>query len=323
MSITDKVVFKANGKLLLTGEYLVLNGATALALPLSFGQSLTAQPVQGDVLTWTSIDSNGVWFEGDFAIKSFDLLNSTNLTIGNKLANILKQALALNPDHQIVTGYKIETFLNFNRQWGFGSSSTLIAIVAWLFGVDKYKLFSRVSSGSGYDIACTEIDHPILYTRVSPEEAIVKPVSFNPSFLTSLWFVYLGNKQSTDIEVDRYNKITKKDLSSSILSITDITLKVMQVDDLITFAKLMDEHEHLMSEILERETIKKSRFAEFNGSIKSLGAWGGDFVLACSERGESYIHSYFKEKGISTIYNFSTLVLRNQIINQHDTIIRF
>lgn len=323
MNFSDKVVYKANGKLLLTGEYLVLNGATALALPLSFGQSLTAQQVQGDVLTWASIDSNGVWFDGNFSLPSFNLLNSSNITIGNKLSNILKEAAALNPNHQIRSGLKIETLLNFNRHWGFGSSSTLIAIIAKLFGVDKYKLFSRVSSGSGYDVACTEIDHPILYTRISPEEANIKPVNFNPSFLKNLWFVYLGNKQSTDIEVDRYNKIKKKDVSSSILSITDITLKVMQVDDLITFAKLMDEHEQLMSEILERAPIKESRFADFKGSIKSLGAWGGDFVLACSEREESYIFSYFKEKGISTIYNFNNLVLRNQIISQHDTIIRF
>ena len=37
----EKQTFYSNGKLLLTGEYLVLNGAVALAIPTKFGQTLT------------------------------------------------------------------------------------------------------------------------------------------------------------------------------------------------------------------------------------------------------------------------------------------
>ena len=35
--------YKSNGKFMLTGEYLVLKGATALALPLKLGQSLDVE----------------------------------------------------------------------------------------------------------------------------------------------------------------------------------------------------------------------------------------------------------------------------------------
>ena len=46
--------FYSNGKLLLTGEYVVLDGATALAVPTRFGQDLIVDRIQGDQLIWSS-----------------------------------------------------------------------------------------------------------------------------------------------------------------------------------------------------------------------------------------------------------------------------
>lgn len=40
------ISFKSNGKLLLTGEYLVLDGAVALALPTKMGQIMTVEPLR-------------------------------------------------------------------------------------------------------------------------------------------------------------------------------------------------------------------------------------------------------------------------------------
>ena len=40
--------FRSNGKFMLTGEYLVLKGATALALPLKLGQSLDVDTLGSD-----------------------------------------------------------------------------------------------------------------------------------------------------------------------------------------------------------------------------------------------------------------------------------
>ena len=40
--------FKSNGKFLLTGEYLVLKGAVALALPLKLGQSMNVETLDSD-----------------------------------------------------------------------------------------------------------------------------------------------------------------------------------------------------------------------------------------------------------------------------------
>ena len=39
--------------------------------------------------------------------------------------------------------------------------------------------------------------------------------------------------------------------------------------------------------------------------IKSLGAWGGDFILATSKDDPT---SYFKKKGFNTIFKFDDII---------------
>ena len=48
MTLKDNMTttFNAHGKLLLTGEYFVLDGALALALPCKLGQSMSIQPFE-------------------------------------------------------------------------------------------------------------------------------------------------------------------------------------------------------------------------------------------------------------------------------------
>jgi hypothetical protein len=47
--------FYSNGKLLLTGEYVVLDGAEALALPTRFGQNLKVKQGVTQELKWLSL----------------------------------------------------------------------------------------------------------------------------------------------------------------------------------------------------------------------------------------------------------------------------
>ncbi len=62
--------FHSHGKLLITGEYVVLDGATALALPTRYGQTLEIKEIQEPVIKWKSIDHQGnTWFEEEFEIK--------------------------------------------------------------------------------------------------------------------------------------------------------------------------------------------------------------------------------------------------------------
>ncbi len=63
------VNYHSNGKLLLTGEYAVLDGALALALPCQPGQSLSVAEHQEAGLAWQSLDhNNAIWFETRFEV---------------------------------------------------------------------------------------------------------------------------------------------------------------------------------------------------------------------------------------------------------------
>ena len=68
----------------------------------------------------------------------------------------------------------------------------------------------------------------------------------------------------------------------------------------------MEEHEALLSSILKIEPVKQRLFPDFFGMMKSLGAWGGDFVLAT---GDDKTISYFKSKGYPTVIPYSKMIL--------------
>ena len=50
-------------------------------------------------------------------------------------------------------------------------------------------------------------------------------------------------------------------------------------------------------------------FKDFEGEVKSLGAWGGDFVMACTENDAEYVSRYFKNKGLDTVLTYKKLLL--------------
>lgn len=316
-------VLTANGKLLLTGEYLVLDGATALAFPTQLGQTLTTWPTGDDRITWVASDINGVWFTAEYSLSTFALIQTSDQNIALTLQKMLTEAAALNLQHNVTNGIHINTELNFNRFMGLGSSSTVIALIAGLFEIDKFKLHKCVSTGSGYDIACTDISHPIFYTRISEAEAVISPVNFNPGFMSNLYLAWLGKKQDTNAEINVYKNIIKGDKEKCIKKATEITLALPEVKELTTFTSLIEVHEEMIGTILYRDTIKRVMFNDFKGCIKSLGAWGGDFVLACSDMNEQYVFDYFAKKDINTVYHFKDLVLNEQVSISNDTIIRF
>ena len=81
-------IFYSHGKLLLTGEYVVLDGAKALAVPTNKGQYLTVKPIKERKLSWRSFDENNhVWFEDEFLLDDLKTETSDN-DISKKLAHV-------------------------------------------------------------------------------------------------------------------------------------------------------------------------------------------------------------------------------------------
>jgi mevalonate kinase len=298
--------FYSNGKLLISGEYVVLDRAVSLAIPTKFGQSLTVEPITPSKLIWTSYDASGqIWYENEFSIKDFHSEISIETDeITKRLIQIIKTARTLNPAFLSSTsGFKITTHLDFKKEWGLGTSSTLINNMAQWANIDAYILLEMTFGGSGYDIACAQHYKPISY-QLHNGKPLVKEVYFNPSFKQQLYFVYLNKKQNSREGIAQYK--LKKPNELLINDISKISDKLIHSKSLLEFESLMTLHEDYISQIIQQKPIKEILFNDFKGCIKSLGAWGGDFILVTSLENPS---AYFKNKGFNTIIPFSDMIL--------------
>lgn len=303
-----KQVFYSNGKLLITGEYVVLDGAKAFALPTRFGQNLIVEGGEEKKIIWKSFDKDGtIWFEDTILFDEIISRKETDKSdsIKGTLLEILSEAYLLDPDFiDTSEGYNITTELTFPKFWGLGTSSTLINNIAQWTGIDAFSLLNNSFGGSGYDIACAQNDTPILY-HLENSEPIVENIRFDPSFEEHLYFVYLNQKQSSKAAIASYYA-KQNNLSKNITVLEKITQNIIQAIDLGTFASELEKHEMIMSDILEMQTVKERFFPDFKGVIKSLGAWGGDFVLVVSKDDPS---SYFEKRGFKTLLSYKEMIL--------------
>jgi mevalonate kinase len=306
--------FYSNGKLLLTGEYFVLDGAKSLAVPTKFGQDLSVEKIKESQLIWGSFTHEGAcWFEAIFDLTKFRLVSCTfnSETEGNAeviaetLLEILKEARSLNPNFlNSEKGHVVKTTLTFPRNWGLGSSSTLINSISSWAKVDPFKLLWNSFKGSGYDIACAQNDAPILY-QIKDEKPMVHQVVFNPIFKENLFFVHLNAKQNSKEGIAKFRE-RNQNIEKEIEIISEISDAFLEATSLEDFNRLIIEHERIVSSIIKLKPVKEKFFPDYFGEIKSLGAWGGDFILAT---GNSATPAYFKNKGFETILTYAEMVL--------------
>ena len=300
-------VFKSNGKILLTSEYLVLDGALSLALPTKLGQSLEVLEI-GSNIKWTSYDyKQNKWFSDELFYSKKTGFKSTlpKNKISKRLVEIFNAISFLNKSiFKESFGYEFKTKLEFSIDWGLGSSSTLINNLASWSKVDPYELLKLTFQGSGYDIACAKESSAITYQIINSSPKI-KTIDFNPKFKKNLFFIYLRKKQNSRKGIKLYNK-TKQNIGKYIIQINNITKKIVETERLIEFEKLIESHEKIISKILNIKPIQKRIFEDYNGGIiKSLGAWGGDFILVTSASKDL---NYFLKKGYNIIFKYDDLI---------------
>ncbi|MGB5692987.1 MAG: GYDIA family GHMP kinase [Flavobacteriaceae bacterium] len=301
--------YYSHGKLLLTGEYTVLDGSLSLALPTAFGQELKVQQQKNANLNWASFDDKEeIWFQAVFDLENLQPAiprNVDSAPLAHRLSTILKKARDLNPEFlKINGGIQVETRMDFNRHWGLGSSSTLINNIAQWAGIDPYHLQYSTFGGSGYDIACAVHAKPLLF-HLESDQPCVSEIVFDPPFKEQLFFVYLNRKQDSREGIRRYRALdaAKPEL---IAEISSISRKLIRCDQLKEFQELLTAHEILMASTLQLTRVQDELFPEYNGVVKSLGAWGGDFVLAASEYED---RDYFHHKGYKTVLAYNEMVL--------------
>ena len=205
-----------------------------------------------------------------------------------------------------------------------GSSSTLINNIALWAEVDAFKLLAQTFGGSGYDIACAQYNFPITYQLLNKNSGISRPdsyqdarndkkreiheVSFNPNFKDQLYFVHLNKKQNSRDGIAQYNA-NKHNSDLAISEINEITSKIINCNSLEHFETLISSHEQIISKIIRQKPVKELLFKDYEGAVKSLGAWGGDFILATGNKDSI---NYFRQKKYHTIIPYSEMVLNKK-----------
>lgn len=300
--------YRSNGKLLITGEYVVLDGARAFALPTRFGNKMSVLPLNSfnKKIIWRSFDYKlKIWFSCVIDLNEMIILKCSNKKLAHQLFKIFKIILELNPNfyYQSNIDYKIDTFLEFDKNWGLGSSSTLVTNLANFVKVNPYKLLEKTFGGSGYDVACSKTNAPIFFIRFNNKN-LIKKVVFNPVFSDKIYFVYLNKKQNSRLGIKKYKKIEKNEKLIKIIS--QISKEIVLIKKLSDFEELIIKHEKLISRHLNITTIKDIFFQDYKeGVIKSLGAWGGDFILVTSKNNPK---KYFLKKGFPIIFSFKEMI---------------
>lgn len=298
--------FYSPGKLLITGEYAVLDGAEALALPTKFGQSLEIETNKEELIQWQSLDKNGkVWLKAVFE-KIEDRLvmkEGDDSPEAKKLVKILNTASQLNPkilkkEH----GFRIISKLEFDRAWGLGSSSTLINNIAAWFEIDPYQLLQKTFGGSGYDIAVAKHRSPVIYQLAGGMPSALRS-HFDPPFKENIYFVHLNQKQNSRQAIAHYRQ--QPNLSELIEKVSSLTQSILSCKSLQKFEMLIEIHETLISQAVNLPKVKSKLFKDYQGKIKSLGGWGGDFIMVTGKKEDM---DYFRKKGYTTILSYNEMI---------------
>ncbi len=293
---------------MLTGEYFVLDGALALAMPTRPGQWLriTPQP-EASEHHWTSRRRDGsVWFEGTFA-EGGALLHATDAQVGRRLESLLGGIGNQKPGFWLQQPFlRFETQLEFPQDWGLGSSSTLIAALSRWANIDPFALLDHTFGGSGYDIACANAHRPLLFQRRGGEAHYLE-LPYQPPFLEQICFVHLNRKQDSREGIRRFRaKAGGSDRQRERIS--ELTMLFLQARDAREAVAVMEEHEAIVAKAIDLSPVKQELFPNFPGVVKSLGAWGGDFVMALSEKPAQATKQYFKVKGYETALEYTELM---------------
>jgi mevalonate kinase len=294
--------------LLLTGEYFVLDGALALAVPVRYGQSLTIKTAKrASRFKWQSYNHLGeIWFESTFSPEG-KLLQANEQEAGERLAALFRAIEQEQPGFFYQQQPElITTHLDFPRKWGLGTSSTLVAALSLWSDTNPFYLLGHSFGGSGYDIACATAKSPLFFQKRNGTPNWVG-LNYCPPFAEHLYFVYLGEKQNSREGIKRYRAFDKTS-DSAIKAISELSLQFIQASSLKALQSIMKQHEQIVSDVIQMTPVQEQRFSDFSGQIKSLGAWGGDFVMAATELDDVAVKAYFEARGLSTCFSWEELV---------------
>lgn len=292
------------GKLMLTSEYFAVDGALVLAVPTKLGQEFFFEEKHDGkyLIFWEAYHQNKLWLKAVIDYKNWQILETNITSSAEFILKTLKNVQSLSKiKFKSTDSYYLKTNLQFPADYGLGSSSTLMNNLAEWSEIDPFHLNSISLGGSGYDIAVAKAKSAVLYQN-KPEIHFEKVV-FNPKFKNELIFIHLNQKQDSREGINLYKSKIKS--QNKVDEFSNLTRNILLCDELDKFSDLMMLHEQRISDFIEIPTVKSIFFADCAKFVKSLGAWGGDFVM--SAKFEGY-EDYFWGKGFSTVFEWGDLI---------------
>jgi mevalonate kinase len=293
------------GKLMLTSEYFAVDGALVLAVPTKLGQEFFFEEKQDgqSLIFWEAYHQNKPWLKAVIDYKKWQILETNITTSAEFILKTLKNVQNLSETKfKINDSYFLKTNLQFPSDYGLGSSSTLMNNLAEWSNINPFQLNTLSLGGSGYDIAVANAKSAVLF-RNKPEIHFEK-VNYNPPFKDQLIFIHLNQKQDSREGINHYKSKNKS--QEMVSGFSNLTKKILICDELENFSQLMMLHEQRISKFIEIPTVKTLYFNDCPTFVKSLGAWGGDFVMSSKFEG---FQDYFSGKGFTTIFEWGDLIL--------------
>lgn len=276
-----------HGKVMLAGEYAVMAGVEALALPVKQGQWMNVWESESNdgssKLVWQAKDHlKQVWFECRVDMNALELTQSTDVDAGKTNLLLLAEIKEKRPQLFENKTLRIETELDFDRSFGLGSSSTLINNISLWSGIDPFYLQQKAFGGSGYDVAAGRMGKPVVYW-VANEKANWSPWQLSPELTAGWVLAFPGTKQNS-----RYSLQDKK---SAIAGIKNDTVLLQQLNAIVEAIKqprslpLLEAMLEMWQALLSQRLDLPRAYEDLGidpvqgGLCKWLGAWGGDVLL--------------------------------------------
>lgn len=292
------------GKLMLTSEYFAVDGALVLAVPTKPGQEFFFEEKHDgkSIIFWEAYHQNKLWLKAVIDYKNWQILETNITSSAEFILKVLKNVQSLSEiQFKNTYTYHLKTNLQFPPDYGLGSSSTLMNNLAEWANIDPFHLNSISLGGSGYDIAVAKAKSALLFQN-KPEIRFEK-INFSPKFKDELIFIHLNQKQDSREGINLYkSKIKSQNLVDEF---SDLTRNILLCNELENFSDLMLLHEQKISDFIEIPTVKSKFFPDCPTFVKSLGAWGGDFVMSAKFEG---FEDYFWGKGFSTVFDWCDLI---------------
>jgi mevalonate kinase len=306
-------VTKSHGKVLISGEYFLLKGAKGLAFPVKFSQSLivSKREVNSRTFKMESYYAEKKWFSAEFICNDFSVIRCWNVGRARYLSSLFRAIRLLNPLFQNSEVYNIDCILDFDPDWGLGSSSTLIVNLCNWAGIDPFKVHFLISKGSGYDIAVAMLNQPIIY-RINASDRVpeISILATKYSFSDKLYFVYLGKKVSSEISLNKFNAFNNVD-EGLVSDISELTDEIVITNNFSEFNTILIKLINLSKKVIEADQVLVNLWKDFPGVIKPLGAWGGDFALVTWGGSVDELRKYFYQKEHFTLFAWKDFILYN------------